>query len=270
MFSTRLSLALLAATATGCTVAGCTAGDYDRPGRTDGIPPATLAAAAAGMIDDLSPNRFYARVGELPLGGHGGEDEHAEGTHDAAIGVEPDVGQVQGTARLDETQDGRLIFLDADGFALRIEVMMPATAFATRSPEEATDVPPASAPVAGDTDVGLDESGDAEARTTAEAAAALVDDGEAEALLDEDAGLTVLQTYAGAPRLRASLVVNGLRMDSQSGEVHLRTVREDRLRGWFYFDVESVASDGLDNDTERVYGAFDAATAPGAAMLSVR
>lgn len=255
MSALRFSPLLLAAAVTGCTVS-----DYDRPSRVDGVPSVAVADAAAGMIDDLSPNHFFARIGEMPLGGHDSPEGHEEGTHDAAIGVEPEVGQVRGTARLDETQDGRLIFLDADGFALRIEVMMPETAFASRAPEERTDVPQAAAPVAGEMAVDLDEAGDGTAQETADAAAALVDEGEADALLGEDAGLTVLQTYAGEPRLRAWLIVDGERMDSQSGEVHLRTVRGDRLRGWFYFDMERLVTDSVDPETERVYGAFDAVT----------
>jgi hypothetical protein len=256
MSALRFSPLLLAA------VTGCTVSDYDRPSRADGVPSVAVADVAAGMIDDLSPNHFFARIGEMPLGGHGAAGGHEGDVQDAAIGVEPEIGTVHGTARLDATQDGRLIFLDAEGFALRIEVMMPETAFASRTPEGGTDVPPAAAPVAGEMAVDLQEAGDGTAQETADAAAALVDEGEADALLDDDAGLTVLQTYAGEPRLRASLIVDGVRMDSQSGEVHLRTIRDDRLRGWFYFDVERLVTDGLDNETERVYGAFDAVMMP--------
>ena len=89
-------------------------------------------------------------------------------------------------------------------------------------------------------------------------------------MAEEDAGLTVLQTYAGASRLRATVIVDGVRMDSQSGELHLRTVRDDRLRGWFYFDAEPLANDGRANEMERVYGAFDAALAPDVAAVPAR
>ena len=265
----RLSPFLLAA---GLVAPGCTIAEADRPVRVEGIPSVAVSHAVGEMADEVQPGLFLARIGALPIASEGHEESEGEEAEHEMDAAHDD--RLHGTARLDTTQGGHLVYLDADGFAVRIEVMLPETAFANRVPDGDADVPAAPAPTAGGLDANAVSADGADVGPM-DAAGPGVDPVEARAeqraaLADEDAGITVLQTYAGKSRLRATVIVDGRRMDSQSGELHLRTVQDGRLRGWFYFDAKPLAADALENETERVYGAFDAVMAPDVAAVSMR